>query len=400
MGVMWFTASPGRPRPTAARLFPSRGYDPHAARYENQMPVAQQGTGWQIYKVDLDGSSPLAYGQAVGEHGARLRDQARHRQRAEGQHHRPRLGAADRARHRGRPRSTSRASAGPVTVTARHAETGDTIQIYPDNGTNATTFADDSTYHVGLRVPAAGHVDDHLHRQERHADAPNSSVDPAPIVHVPDPDVAGGRDFATTVLGDAWDLTNARTSRRGRLYDMTAATFGPNGLTATTLGPGGDAVGQGDSFVAFLDASLTYPNEVSINADDYYRLSFTLEYLTGKELPGPIALDNDWGAVYRVIWHYRDHGAGGAYSETLPIVMLDGGPQTFSMDLRTLTKTGPVEPARRADLADAVDRAGQHAAHRRQRGQGRRPSVPPLERQARGRRRAQHRPGSSRSAGP
>jgi len=47
---------------------------------------------------------------------------------------------------------------GPVTVRARHAETGDVIQVYPDNGTNATTFADGSSYtwDYGFLPPAAG----------------------------------------------------------------------------------------------------------------------------------------------------------------------------------------------------------------------------------------------------
>jgi hypothetical protein len=343
MGVIWFTGITRSAAANGGRLFPSRGYDPHANRHENQMPAAQQNSGWQIYKVDLDGSSPLAYGQAWANtvRGFEIR-----------------LGTGNelkgstididwvRLTERGTAVATLTFTGfgGTVTVTARHTETGDTIQVYPDNGTSATTFPDNSTYDwdYGFLPPGTWII---TSTGKNGSQTRELLVDAAPVVHVTEPDVAGGRDYAATVLGDAWDLTSASDLSRGRLYDMTGATFGPNGLTATTLGPGGDAPGQGDSFVALLDASLTYPNEVSINADDYYRLSFTLEYLTGKELPGPIALGNDWGAVYRVIWHYRDHGTGGAYSETLPIVMLDGGPQTFAMDLRTLTKTGPVEPA-------------------------------------------------------
>jgi len=39
------------------KLFISRGYNPHGNRYDNQMPVPQDGSGWQIYKVDLDTSA-------------------------------------------------------------------------------------------------------------------------------------------------------------------------------------------------------------------------------------------------------------------------------------------------------------------------------------------------------
>ncbi|MCU0255360.1 MAG: hypothetical protein MUF60_01330, partial [Vicinamibacterales bacterium] len=232
-----------------------------------------------------------------------------------------------------------------VTVTARHAETGDRIQVYPDNGTSATTFPDNSTFawDYGFLPPGTWVITATRNSITR---SQTLTVDAPPVVHVTEPDVSGGRDFARTVLGDAWDLTNPEdVARHGRVYDMTAPAFSEGGLTATTLGPGGDAPGQGDSWVALVDDAITYPKERVIPADEYHRLTFTLEYLTGKELPGPIALGDDWGAVFRVIWRYRAHGQNVPYSETLPIVMLDGGPHTFSMDLKSLTKTGPVEPA-------------------------------------------------------
>ena len=344
MGVQWYTQIT-RSAGAGGKLFVARGYDPHTARYDNQMPVSQHGTGWQIYKVDLDASAGvLGYGTAWG--GTMLGFDLR-------------LGSGNellnskieldwvRLTERGTSVATLNFSGfgGPVTVTARHQQTGDLIQVYPDNGTSATTFADGTSYSwdYGFLPPGTWVITSSGKNGSRED---TLVIDAAPYIHVLDPDAAGGKDYATTVLGDPWDLANREdVYRHGNLYDMNNATFGPNGLTATTLGPGGDAPGQGDSFVAFLDGPLHYPNEISIPADDWYRLTFTLEYLSGKELPGPTALGDDWGAVYRVIWHYRDHGTGGAYSETLPIVMLDGGPQTFSMDLRTLTKTGPVEPA-------------------------------------------------------
>ena len=344
MGVTWFTQIT-RAAGAGGRLFISRGYNPHGNRYDNQMPVPQNGSGWQIYKVDLDSSG------GVLSHGTPWAGTVRGLD--------VRLGTGSellnstievdwvRLTARGTATATLNFSGfgGPVTVKARHTETGDVIQVYPDNGTNATTFADGSSYtwDYGFLPPGLWAITSSGLNGSRTADL---VVDPAPVINVIDPDVSGGKDYATTVFGDPWDLANREdVTRHGRLYDMNAATFGPTGLTATTLGAGGEAAGEGDAFVAFLDAGLHFPNEISIPADEYYRLSFTLEYLTGKELPGPVALSDDWGAVYRVIWHYRDHGTGGDFSETAPVIVLDGGPQTFSMDLRTLTKSGPVEPA-------------------------------------------------------
>jgi hypothetical protein len=343
-GAMWFSATTRSASTSGMKLLVSRGYDPHAGRYDNQMPLDQQGAGWQVYKMDLDLANPLQAGLAwsgtmrgielrLGDHQALVNAKIE----------------VDWVRLTERGVATVDLNfsgfGGPVTVTARHAETGDVIQIYPDNGSNATTFADNSTFRwdYGFLPPGTWTITSSGRNGTR---TQAFAIDAPPVVHVTEPDVSGGRDFARTVIGDAWDLTNADdVARYGRYYDMTGATFNENGLTATTLGPGGDAPGQGDAFVALVDEGVKKPNEKVIPADEYYRLSFTLEYLSGKELPGPIALGDDWGAVYRVIWRPHDYSASSAYSESMPIVMMDGGPQTFAFDLRTMTKTGPIEPS-------------------------------------------------------
>lgn len=345
MQVLWFNGITRSPATAGGRLWPSAGYNDQAGRYTNQMPASRQGSGWQIYKIDLDRPG------GVWSHGVAWSGTMRGFEVMFGSD--PSMVNATievdwvRLTQRGTAQVDLSFSGfgGPVTVTASHAETGDVIQVYPDNGTSATTFPDNSTYtwDYGFLPPGTWTI-----TSSRGAVSRTQAlvIDPAPIVHVTDPDVSGGRDFATSVIGDAWDMTNREdVYRHGRVYDMTAPTFGSSGLTATTLGPGGEAAGEGDAFVALVDDAIKYPNERVIPADQYHRLTFTLEYLTGKELPGPVALDNDWGAVYRVIWRQRAFGQAIGYSETLPIVMLDGGPQTFSMDLATLTKSGPVEPS-------------------------------------------------------
>lgn len=347
MQVMWFNGITRTSTSAGGRLWPAAGYNGQANIYNNQMPAAQQGSGWQIYKVDLDRPG------GVWAHGIPWANTMRGIQLAFGEPRNTALAGGtfeiDWVRLTERGVNFADLSftgfGGPVTVTARHAETGDLIQITPDNGTNATTFPDNSTFQwdYGFLPPGTWVIS-----ATRNGNTVTNTlvVDAAPVVHVTDPDVSGGRDFAQSVIGDAWDMTNREdVTRHGRHYDMTGVSYGDAGMTGTTLGPGGEAVNEGDSWVAFVDDAITYPRERVIPADEYHRFTFTLEYLSGKELPGPIALNNDWGAVFRIIWRYRANGQNVPYSETLPIVMLDGGPHTFSMDLKTLTKSGPVEPS-------------------------------------------------------
>ena len=292
MGAMWFSATT-RNEGSGGALFTARGFDAQSSRYNSQMPPAQQGTGWQIYKVDLDALRDVwGYGTpwAGTMRGLDLR-----------------LGSGSdlvgstievdwvQLTRRGTATATLSFAGfgGPVTVTARHVETGDTIQVFPDAGTDATTFPDGSTFtwDYGFLPPGTWIVT---------SAGPHASRDvtffikPAPIVQVLDPDVAGGRDFATTVIGDTWDFGNPDdVTRYGRLHDVADVTFGPAGLTATAQGPGGDAQGEGDAFVApvYGQDAFTIPAE-----DTYGRLTFTLEYLTGKDVSGLAALGEDWAA--------------------------------------------------------------------------------------------------------
>lgn len=343
-GVNWFNGITRSTSTVGGRLFAMRGFDTVARRYVNQMPLGSQSSGWQIYKVDLDvtaGQFSWGIPWAATMRGLEVR-------MGDGAHMVDATVDLDWVRLSERGTAVADLSfsgfGGPVTVTARHQETGDVVQVYPDNG-EATTFADNTTFRwdygflpPGTWVVTAARGSVFRTRELR--------VDPPPVIHVTEPDVSGGRDFATDVIGDPWDLANPQdVTRHGRLYDIGSPSYGPSGLTATTLGPGGELPNGGDAFVAFLDDAITFPHERVIPAGEYHRLTFTLEYLTGKALTGPVALSDAWGAVARIVWRARDFGRGGGYSETKPIVMLDGGPTTISLDLRTLTKTGPVEPS-------------------------------------------------------
>ena len=85
------------------------------------------------------------------------------------------------------------------------------------------------------------------------------NIDAAPVVSVLDPDIEGGRDFATTVIGDAWDLTNVQDVQRNHagLNHLTSATFDEAGLLGVTRG-GSYASGCAadtcrEPYVRFLD---------------------------------------------------------------------------------------------------------------------------------------------------
>ena len=156
---------------------------------------------------------------------------------------------------------------------------------------------------------------------------------------------SGGRDFATTVIGDAWDLTNPEdVTRYGRWWHMNSVNFNESGFTGVTRG---GTYAQGcandtcpDSFVQFMDDWSDAPGTaLTIDANTYHRLTFTIEH-DHKELMSQQVLDYAWGGVARVGW---STGHGAPYTITQDIVVTDGGPQTFSIDLASLNDGSTLE---------------------------------------------------------
>jgi hypothetical protein len=331
----WYTQTT-RGSGTGTRIATSSGYDPRSGGYNNQSPVAQQGHAnqWHIYKIDLDegvdpGQTPWATQPVLG-FAIDLGDATQL------------IGSTielDWVKLTERGTALVQLSfagfGGPVTVTAEHTETHDVIQIFPDDGTTATTFPDNSTFiwDYGFLSPGTWTV---TARSGSTSTAPQAFVvDPAPYVEMLDPDARGGRDYGRAVVGDAYDMTNQEdVLRDGWTRELADIAYGETGLTATTT-----SAPHPDPFVYLLDDSSRPPGTArTIDADVYRNLSFTLEY-DRKDLTFNQALGQQFGGVARVIW--RAAGKNGAdLTSTQDLFVLDGGPHTYAMDLGAFTQAG------------------------------------------------------------
>ena len=107
---------------------------------------------------------------------------------------------------------------GRVTLTASNAATGDVVQIYPSPGTNDFPSSGTYPWDYGFLPAGAWTITARAGAQTRTA---TLNIDASPVLNITEPDVTGGRDFATTTFGDAWDLTNPQdVFRHGQLYQI------------------------------------------------------------------------------------------------------------------------------------------------------------------------------------
>ena len=368
-------------------LWQARGTCP-ASQHANMMPqAAQTGATYQIYRVDLD--VPLQGSGAAWSgliRGLKVRlgwsttvqnatfdlDWIRLTERGNG-------AAIRRLQWSG--------MGGRVVLRATHAQSGDVIQIYPEGITQALDFPDNSflDWDYGYLPPGTWTITAQGSGASRTV---TLNIDAAPVVSVLDPDIEGGRDFATTVIGDAWDLTNVQDVQRNNasLHHLTSATFDENGLLGVTRG-GSYASGCAadtcpDPFVQFLDDGFGFGPPV-IDANTYHRLSFTLDYDHHELMIGQ-ALSNTWGGVARVAWAASDGTGYTPYTVTQDIVVDRRRPDPLP--------DGPGDVQRRhrarGPHRHVVAGRDRHVPHRHQRERsGAR--LPPVQRQAHRRRRAE-----------
>ncbi len=344
VGVFWF---PNTNRGGGnVGLWQAKGLVP-GWRPANMMPLAAQATPgvYQIYRLDLDlplqtGNGP-AYANVI--RGLKLRLAQSNTV----------VGATIdldwvRLTERGAATTQLRWSnlGGRVVLRATHSQTGDVIQIYPDGTTGAVDFADNSSYDwdYGYLPPGTWTVSAQGTSATRTA---TLVIDAAPVVTVVDPDAAGGRDFATAVIGDPWDLTNPQdVSRHGRTNHFTSEQYTANGFIGVTRGgtwPPTGCVSDvcPDPWVLFTDDGFGFGPPV-INANVYHRLSFTLEY-DRKDLMAQDALSPTFGGVARVAWAVSDGTGFTPFTVTQDIFVLDGGPHTYTMDLAAMRDTNTLE---------------------------------------------------------
>jgi hypothetical protein len=316
-------------------------------QHANMMPVAAQtGPTYQIYRVDLDAPLQSAGPAWTGMvRGLKVR-----------------LGWSStiqnatidldwiRLTERGNAAAIRRLQwaglGGRVVLRATHAQSGDVIQIYPEGTSGSVDFADNSAFDwdYGYLPPGTWTITAQGSNASRTA---TLNIDAAPVMTVLEPNAEGGRDFATTVIGDAWDLTNVQDVQRNNasLGQITSATFDENGLLGVTRGgtyaSGCAANSCPDPFVQFLDDGFGAGPPI-IDANTYHRLSFTLDYDHHELMVGQV-LSNAWGGIARVAWARSDSTGYTPYTITQDIVLVDGGPTRYSMDLASFVNNSTLE---------------------------------------------------------
>jgi hypothetical protein len=326
-------------------LWQARGTLPGSQHANMMPPASQSGATYQIYRVDLDvplQSAGLAWGGIIRGFKVRL-----------GWSSTLQGAAYDvdwiRLSERGNSANIRRLQwsgmGGRVVLRATHAQSGDTIQIYPEGITQTLDFADNSflDWDFGYLPPGTWTIT----AQGSASRTVTLTIDPAPVVTVLEPDDEGGRDFATTVIGDAWDLTNVQDVQRNNaaLHQINNATFDEFGLLGVTRG-GSNASGCAndscpDPWVQFLDDGFGAGPPI-IDANTYHRLSFTLDY-DHKELMVGEGVSDYWGGVARVAWARSDSTGYTPFTVTQDIFVLDGGPTRFTMDLSSFRDTSTLE---------------------------------------------------------
>jgi hypothetical protein len=315
---MWYTQA-GRSGGSGTRVV--------AGTAASQSPVAQQNRAneWHIYKIDLDapvdpGQTPWTAGPVLGL-AIDLGDSTQL------------VGATielDWVRLTERDVAVAQLSfsgfSGTITATARHQETGDVVRVF--NGSGGTTFTNGThQWDYGFLPPGTWVV---TASDGSRSDTRELVVDPAPYVEILDPDAKGGRDYARTLVGDAYDMTNAEdVSRNGRTGDINNLQFTENGLTGVNA--------SGNPYITLFDAWSSRPGtERTLDASTYRHVTFTLQY-DHPEYTFLQALRREGGGIARVIWQ-KQGNTDGKYTNTQDIFVLDGGPQTYSMDLASFTK--------------------------------------------------------------
>ena len=171
-------------------------------------------------------------------------------------------------------------------------------------------------------------------------------INTPPTLRVDDPDETGGDDFATTVLGNPWDMTDSgdfKYDGGATIVDhlifrsATAGLF--NGTSdGVTVGFAG-SVPTGDPQLYVLSNGIASNTTAVIDTRRFHRLTFSLQV--------DRAFDLRLGSVARIFWGAAT-GGGAPYTDvsiTKDIITWPGM-NTYSVDLAPLTAApdGGLEP--------------------------------------------------------
>jgi hypothetical protein len=173
------------------------------------------------------------------------------------------------------------------------------------------------------------------------------TVNARPSIQITDPDETGGDDFATTVLGNPWDMQDqADVERNVNIVDhLIAPTFSGGLFTATSDGQTVGFAGPipvGDPQMYLLSNQKTSNTTDIIDTSKYHRLTFSLQ------VDHPFNLQT--GSVARVFWGSASSASGGGtpYNVTTSKDIITWpGMNTYSIDLAPLNAgpDGGLEPA-------------------------------------------------------
>lgn len=222
---------------------------------------------------------------------------------------------------------------GRVTLTASNAATGDVVQIYPSASATDFPASGSYTWDYGFLPTGTWTITARAGSQTRTS---TLNIDASPVLNITEPDATGGRDFATTTFGDAWDLTNPQdVFRNGQLYQIPVAAFTELGLDGVTNG--------NDNFVM-----LAGHNGMKIPAQTYHRLTYTIQFDHEEFMAWNVlncsANPHCGGNVMRLVWNYSG-GNVADFRVSQDIFAPDGFAQTYTVDLKTLDDTTTeVEP--------------------------------------------------------
>ena len=153
-------------------------------------------------------------------------------------------------------------------------------------------------------------------------------INTPPTIAVTDPSRTSGPDFATTVLGNAWDMS-ASNDVAGS-FNISPLTFSGGQLHGTNT--------NGDPALELLNNANNAGGARAINTSRY-------RYLTHRmQVDGPVDIAN--GSVTRIFWSSSPF-AGGAEVTTTRDIVAFAGMRDYTIDLASLSVgvTGGLEPS-------------------------------------------------------